>query len=120
YIANRTEKDEQARKTFPEFADEDSGWTAIGQQFLSTVPELQRDPEVWLWIGRALRGWQWELAQAKSPSKTVTPKAAATKIVESAREQSRVKKAPVTPVARGFVRRPGADLDKAREELQKK
>jgi hypothetical protein len=77
--------------------------------FLRNMPELQRDPECWLWISRAIRGWQLE-----ANSRKASPQASAQKILR-AKTQS---KAPVTPTPRGMVRKAtNADFDTAKKQL---
>lgn len=115
YLSKRIEADTKARQSYPELNDPQSGWVQMGQQFLRNMPELQRDPECWTWIARALRGWSLE-QQGKNGEQKVNPKDAATKIVESAK----VKKAPILPAARGFTPRKGADLDKAKKQMEER
>jgi len=111
FVQARYQQDNEARKIYPELNDEDSGWVQMGQQLIAAVPELTRVPDCWLWLGRALRGYQLEQAQAAQKKN-----GAAKKIVE-ARSQ---KKAPVLPKSRGFIQRSGADLDAAKKRFAEK
>lgn len=115
YLAKRQRNDLETLEIYPELKDEKSGWVALGQQFLTTVPELQRDPEVWRWIARAIRGYQVEMALKDgkgAPSKNGASAVAAAK---------RQTKAPIVPKTRGLSRRrPGGDVDTALTELKTK
>jgi hypothetical protein len=119
YLAARSQMDAEALKVYPQFKDRNSPWSQEASMLLQTVPELERVPDVLVWIGHALRGrdaFVKELEARKNGEPPEKVEADAKRIM-SAR---RTPKAPSIPSDRGFSQRPGADnVEAAKQRLEK-
>jgi hypothetical protein len=118
YLQQRAVADQQALEIYPELRDPDSEFTkaaSILANGLLTGRAL-KDPNLLVWIGHAVKGYQDSLKRNGHETKVSTP--AAKRIVESARTQV----APTPTRTRQFVERGTSSsktLEKAAERLEK-
>lgn len=118
YLQQRAVADQQALAIYPELQDPESEFTKIAgvlAQGLMSGRSL-KDPNLLVWIGHAVRGYQDSLKRNGHETKVSTP--AAKRIVESARTQV----APTPTRTRQFVERgtgSSKNLEKAAERLEK-
>lgn len=119
YLAARSQMDAQAVKVYPQFKDPKSQWSQEAAQLLQTVPELERVPDVLVWLGHALRGRDQFVKELEASKNGQSPE----KVTADSKRIISAKKTPTAPSIpsdRGFSQRRIADnVEAAKQRLEK-
>lgn len=123
YIVERAKMDALAAKVYPQFVENEGSneWFQTAQQILAAVPELERIPDCWIWIGHALLGRQMVLEKIKNNGDVKKPEKSSNPLVEKIRSAPKVKVSP--PIATRRVPSQstvtvGADVEAARKRMR--
>jgi hypothetical protein len=116
YLTARTQMDSAAKQVYPELEDPQSQWSQEAAAILRIVPELERVPDVLVWIGHALhRRDEFVASMAKDNNGATLPaNNDARRIVDNVRQA----KAPSVPADRGFTTTRDADVETARKRMK--
>jgi hypothetical protein len=116
YLAQRTQMDSAAKQIYEPLQDPNSQWSQEAAAILRIVPELERVPDVLVWIGHALhRRDEFVASLAKDNGGNLAPvNNDAQRIVEN----TRTAKAPSVPADRGFTQTRDADVETARKRMK--
>lgn len=116
YLTARTQMDSAAKQIYEPFQDPSSQWSQEAAAILKIVPELERVPDVMVWIGHALhRRDEFVSSMAKDNNgQSVPANNDAQRIVDNTRHA----KAPSVPADRGFTMTRDADVEGARKRMK--
>jgi hypothetical protein len=117
YLAQRTQMDSAAKQIYEPLQDPNSQWSQEAAAILRIVPELERVPDVLVWIGHALHRrdeFVASLPKDNNGANGAAPNNDAQRIVENAKQRS----APSVPANRGFTQTRDADVETARKRMK--
>jgi hypothetical protein len=116
YLAARAQMDSAAKAIYPPLQDPSSQWSREAAEILKVVPELERIPDVLVWLGHAL--YRRDEFVASLPQDTGAPQRDQANDAKRIVENSRTQRAPSVPVDRGFSQRRDADVEAARKTMR--
>ena len=115
YLTARTQMDSAAKQIYEPLQDPNSQWSQEAAAILRIVPELERVPDVLVWIGHALhRRDEFVASLPKDNNGAAEPNNDAQRIVENAKQRT----APSVPANRGFTQTRDADVETARKRMK--
>lgn len=123
YLVERAKMDSLAAKIYPQFVENEGNneWFQTAQQLLAAVPELERIPDCWIWIGHALTGRQIAVEKMKKNGDVKSKEKSENSVVERIRSAPKVKTPP--PVATRRVPsqstvKTGADIEATKKRMK--